>query len=89
MSTNKRIILLHGWGANIEKLIPLGKELKKLGWRVFIPKLPGFDRPPPKQAWGTKEYGQYVLTKSQKFFGREKQGKVFPFWPFFWRKNNR
>ena len=64
--------MIHGWGANIEKLAPLNKELKKLGWRIFIPKLPGFDRPPPKQLWGAKEYARYVLTKSQKFFGKEK-----------------
>jgi len=72
MTANKRIALLHGWGASVEKLTPLSKELKKLGWKVFIPKLPGFDCPPPKQAWGTKGYAQYVLNKSQKIFGKEK-----------------
>ena len=72
MSIDKRIVLLHGWGASIEKLTPLGKELEKLGWKVFIPKLPGFDCPSPKQAWGTKEYAQYVLAKSQEFFDKKK-----------------
>lgn len=72
MPGQKQIVLLHGWGAKTEKLVPLANELEKLGWRVFIPKLPGFELPPPGQIWGSKEYGRYVLKEAQKVYGEKK-----------------
>lgn len=56
----KNIILLHGWGAGIKKLGPLGDALKKNGWKVLIPELPGFDAPEPPDNWGIDEYTEYV-----------------------------
>ncbi len=68
----KNIVLIHGWGAKTESLIPLKKELLGLGWRVFLIKLPGFGRPAPKKVWGLKEYSDYVLKKAEKRFSKVK-----------------
>jgi len=72
VSSRKRIILLHGWGANTSKLTPLGKELHRLGWEVVIPKLPGFDAPPPERGWDVGDYAQYVLQEARQAFGKKK-----------------
>jgi pimeloyl-ACP methyl ester carboxylesterase len=64
----KNIVLLHGWAASCKKLEPLARELEKLGWKVYLPKLPGFDAKDPDFAWGVGQYAHYVLTKSKEFF---------------------
>ena len=71
MLDRKRIVLLHGWGASTNKLDPLGKELHRLGWKVSIPKLPGFDISPPKKPWGIGEYAEYVIKETQKIWERK------------------
>jgi pimeloyl-ACP methyl ester carboxylesterase len=68
---DKNIVLLHGWGANSKKLKPLGKELEKLEWRVFIPKLPGFELGVPREIWGIGDYARYVLKKARKYFCKD------------------
>ena len=68
----KNIILLHGWGADTKKLIPLKIELEKLGWKVLIPKLAGFGKPAPSAVWGIKEYSDYVYDEAKKYFGKER-----------------
>jgi pimeloyl-ACP methyl ester carboxylesterase len=68
MKYEKRMVLVHGWAANVAKLEPLANELVKLGWRVMLPKLPGFDLPAPPAAWGVAEYATYVLDEAQQFF---------------------
>jgi len=51
------IIMLHGWGASSDLLMPLGERLGKLGYRVYMPDLPGFGKtPPPPSAWGVFDY---------------------------------
>ncbi len=72
MGYKKRIVLLHGWGASASKLARLVGELKKLNWHVCLAKLPGFDAPPPKEAWGIKEYAEYALKEAQKVHGKKK-----------------
>lgn len=69
MARGKNIVLLHGWGATVTKLIPLKKELEKKGWQVLLPKLPGFDLAAPKIAWGLSEYVEFVHNKAEKGFG--------------------
>ena len=70
----KNIVLLHGWGAETKKLEPLKEELETLGWDVFLPKIPGFENPPPDKVWGIEEYSDYVYKEiktrflNQKFF---------------------
>ena len=65
----KNIVLLHGWGASVKKLKPLANELEKQGWKVFVPKLPGFDLKPPESVWGVSEYADYVSKKAVEYFG--------------------
>jgi pimeloyl-ACP methyl ester carboxylesterase len=67
----KKIVLLHGWGASIEKLRLLASQLEKKNWQVFIPKLPGFDILPPKNAWGVGEYADHVLNEAHKVYGKD------------------
>lgn len=68
----KRIVLIHGWGASTASLAPLEKSLQRLGWQVFLVKLPGFDLKPPKKPWGVNEYKNCVLRKAKLKFGRKK-----------------
>jgi len=64
----KNIVLLHGWGADTQKYEPLKKELKKCGWKVFVPELPGFGVSDPVYAWDLNDYSKFVLDKSNEFF---------------------
>ena len=68
--SDKRVVLIHGWGAETGKLEPLRKELEQLGWQVFLPKLAGFEEPAPPNVWGIKEYSEYVNEEAVGFFGK-------------------
>lgn len=72
MESAKKIVILHGWGASTEKLQPLAKELISLGWKVFLPRLPGFGTVPPKEVWGVNEYSDYIYRKAIKTFGKSR-----------------
>ncbi|OGM28796.1 hypothetical protein A2962_04930 [Candidatus Woesebacteria bacterium RIFCSPLOWO2_01_FULL_39_61] len=67
----KNIVLLHGWGAETKKLKPLKDELEKRGWSVLLPKLAGFENPPPDKVWGIKEYSEYVYSEARNAFKNE------------------
>lgn len=69
---SKKIILLHGWGASVSKLVPLKKELEKLGWDVLLPELPGFDAPDPNKPWELENYCSYVLEIGHQKWKEEK-----------------
>lgn len=67
------IVLLHGWGASKEKLLPLGKVLHKNRWQVFIPDLPGFGRSGlPPRPWGVSEYANFIFGAINKLYKEEK-----------------
>lgn len=70
--TQKRILLLHGWGARVAKLKPLQNHLEKLGWLVKAAKLPGFDLQAPSKGWSLEDYADYVWGLSIKNFGHNK-----------------
>lgn len=54
------VLLLHGWGATKELMLPIAHRLP--GFRVVVPDLPGFGAtPPPPQAWGVDEYAAWVV----------------------------
>ncbi len=72
MVKKKNIVLLHGWGASVEKLEPLGNALEEMGWRVLLLKLPGFDLEAPDTAWDLDDYVDFVVNKAGKFFGNER-----------------
>lgn len=56
----KDIILLHGWGQNIEMMQPLGNPLSKK-YRVTIIDFPGFgDSEEPKFAWTMYDYALLI-----------------------------
>jgi len=67
MST-KNIVLLHGWGSSTIKLEPLAQALASKKWNVYTLKLPGFEAPPPKTAWGVSDYADYAYEMAQKYF---------------------
>lgn len=62
----KRIVLLHGWGANTKKLKPLASEFVKSGWEPTILPLPGFDAKTPTEVWGVAEYASFASSKIRK-----------------------
>lgn len=64
----RNIVLLHGWGANIQKLQSLADGLKRLTWNVLVPEIPGFDAPEPETVWGVGEYAEYVSLWAKKAF---------------------
>lgn len=52
----KDIILLHGWGQNINMMEPIGKQLKN-DFRITIIDLPGFgESPEPNYGWTIYDY---------------------------------
>lgn len=56
----KDIILLHGWGQNIEMMQPLGNPLSKK-YRITIIDFPGFgDSEEPKSAWTMYDYAMLI-----------------------------
>lgn len=71
----KQIVLLHGWGASVSKLTLLKKNLEKLGWKVLLPRLPGFEASDPPKVWDLADYARYVQNLGDKHF----KGKYFLF----------
>jgi len=67
----KNICLVHGWGANTQKLEPLKEELANLGWNVFLPKLPFFDLPEPQNPWRLIDFIKFIDNGAKKIFQNE------------------
>ena len=58
----KKLLILHGWGAGNIYWQDLKKLLKKRGIDVLVPDLPGFGKEPaPKEVWGIDDYKNWVL----------------------------
>jgi pimeloyl-ACP methyl ester carboxylesterase len=56
------IVMLHGWGANIQLMLPLAQRLAPLGYRVYILDLPGFGQShQPPTAWGVIDYANFIV----------------------------
>lgn len=56
----KPIVLLHGWGQNIEMMKPIGDRLQKK-YHIIIIDLPGFgDSPEPKRVLDIYDYNKVV-----------------------------
>lgn len=54
------IVLLHGWGQNIEMMMPLGNPFKDKK-RVIILDLPGFGASEePKEVWSVYDYAEFL-----------------------------
>jgi pimeloyl-ACP methyl ester carboxylesterase len=54
------LVMLHGWGQNLQSLQPMG-ELLATQAQVHIIDLPGFGKsPPPPEDWGTAQYADRI-----------------------------
>jgi pimeloyl-ACP methyl ester carboxylesterase len=54
------LIMLHGWGQNLQSLQPMG-ELLATRSQVHLIDLPGFGKsPPPPKDWGTAQYADRI-----------------------------
>lgn len=67
---SQSIIILHGWGLRGKTYARLEEILKKNGYSVFAPDLPGFgDEPLPSPSFKLSDYVAFIddLLKKQKF----------------------
>lgn len=70
------IVFLHGWGADSSLILPLADLLIPLGYRVYIPDLPGFGQTEePPTAWSVFDYAEFVLA----YLDHHQLEKVFLF----------
>jgi pimeloyl-ACP methyl ester carboxylesterase len=54
------LVMLHGWGQNLQSLQPMG-ELLATKSQIHLIDLPGFGKsPPPPEDWGTAEYADRI-----------------------------
>jgi pimeloyl-ACP methyl ester carboxylesterase len=54
------LVMLHGWGQNLQSLQPMGELLANRA-KVYMIDLPGFGKsPPPPEDWGTAEYADRI-----------------------------
>lgn len=68
-SGNRSILLIHGWGADKEKLRTLGEKLAEKGWHVLGIDLPGFgETPPPPVPYSVAEYASFVKSFTEQVF---------------------
>lgn len=63
--------LIHGWGAETQKLKPLTIELHKLGWKTYLVKLPGFELPSPDNPWKLADYVDWLKSDLQNRYKSE------------------
>ena len=55
--SGKPVLLLHGWGANIQAMAPIANCLVRLGRAAVRLDFPGFgESPEPPGPWGVPEY---------------------------------
>lgn len=54
------VLLLHGWGARKELMLPIADLLPQ--YRMVVPDLPGMgETPAPSEPWGVEEYAAWLL----------------------------
>jgi pimeloyl-ACP methyl ester carboxylesterase len=62
LGDGKPVVLLHGWGANIDLMLPLAQRLAPLGYRCYLLDLPGFGQTEaPELSWGVYDYAKFVI----------------------------
>ena len=58
----KPLVMLHGWGSNIGLVTPLAEKLAPMGYRCYVPDIPGFGQTPaPDEGWSVHEYVTWVI----------------------------
>ena len=56
----KDVVLLHGWGQNIQMMNPIGEKLQKSN-KITIVDLPGFgESDEPKETWNMDKYSHFL-----------------------------
>lgn len=61
------IIILHGWNLSGNRFHPLAQVLRKSGYRVYTPDLPGFgDEPAPSKPWHVVDYAEFLKSYMEK-----------------------
>lgn len=62
IGAGKPLVLLHGWGANSELVLPLAEALVPKGYVCYAIDLPGFGQSDePAQPWTVFDYAQWVI----------------------------
>ncbi|MCA0452607.1 MAG: alpha/beta hydrolase [Chloroflexi bacterium] len=58
----KPIVMLHGWGANSGLITPLAEKLALMGYKCYVPDLPGFGQTAaPTISWSVHDYVKWVI----------------------------
>jgi len=53
----KPFLILHGWGSNSDRWVPIAEQISKGGFKVIVPDLPGFGKSDALSApWNTNKY---------------------------------
>lgn len=84
IGAGRPVLLIHGWGANIDLLAPLALRLNKKGYRCYMFDLPGFgDSEEPPAPFTVRDYADVCLAYLDKhqlgevdFFGHSLGGRI-------------
>lgn len=61
--SNKKVLIIHGWGATSYSWRDVSYCLAKKGFEVIAIDLPGFgETPPPKDVWGYNDYINFLFS---------------------------
>ena len=58
----KNIVVLHGWASHLANWQPFVRSLKKNGYRVYQPTMPGFGKTKITKPWTTQDYADWLLS---------------------------
>jgi pimeloyl-ACP methyl ester carboxylesterase len=62
MGEGMPVLMLHGWGAHLGLMWPLAERLAPLGYRIYIPDLPGFGQSEaPLTGWTVHDYVAFAV----------------------------
>ncbi|MCY3781122.1 MAG: alpha/beta hydrolase [Chloroflexi bacterium] len=78
------VLMIHGWGANIDLLQPLALPLSRLGYRCYMPDLPGFGASAdPPEPFTIFDYADFCLAyidhhdlPTVNYFGHSLGGRI-------------
>lgn len=66
------IVFGHGWGRSYRDFIPVAEALAPIA-NSYLIDFPGFgDTPRPKEAWGTQDYAEHLITHLREAYGLER-----------------
>lgn len=70
------VVMLHGWGASAELMMPLAQKLVPFGYTAHLLDLPGHGASPePPCAWSIADYAQLVV----RYIQHQQLGRVYLF----------